>query len=677
MSIALGLGCTGPQSPHAAGPGGSGAPDHGTAGSGSLESHDLSSPTAGATTSPARSLVVLDTDTLRLEATPAVPAAMRDRMNQYLNTRSAGLNDLSPDGSRVLIATRFGETSQVHLVRSPMGARTQVTFADEPASGARFDPRDPGAVLYSADKGGDEQHQIYRLDLKTGKKILLTDPEARNSAALWSHDGSFIAYSSNSRNKRDFDVWISNGRDPASATRVVDGKGWWAPADWSWDGKKLLVSEYISANQARVHVADVATKQVSPLSPEGMAFYGSAVFGKDGKTVYVASDREGEFRELYETNTTGSTWRSLTRAIPWDVTGTALSPDGRTLAFTVNQGGYSTLYLLDTRTRKYRRVEDVPKGLISGSGMRFAAKGNVLGFSFSSATRSGDVYTYDLKRRKLSRWTESEMGGLSSDNLIEPTLVEYASFDGRAIPAFYYRPKGAGPFPVLINIHGGPEGQALPYFLPLAQYAVAEAGMAVIFPNVRGSAGYGKTYLTLDNGERREDSVKDIGALLDWIETQPELDGKRVGVLGGSYGGYMVLAALTHFGDRITAGVDVVGISNFVTFLENTAEYRRDLRRVEYGDERDPKMREHLLKISPTNNVHKIKSALFVAQGANDPRVPASEAEQIVKAVRSAGHDVWYMLAKNEGHGFAKKENRDLYYLLTLMFFDKHLGATR
>jgi dipeptidyl aminopeptidase/acylaminoacyl peptidase len=215
------------------------------------------------------------------------------------------------------------------------------------------------------------------------------------------------------------------------------------------------------------------------------------------------------------------------------------------------------------------------------------------------------------------------------------------------------------------------------YFSPQTQYAVVESGMAVLYPNVRGSAGYGKTYLTLDNGERREDSVKDIGALLDWIATRPELDAKRVGVLGGSYGGYMVLAALIHFGDRIAAGVDVVGISNFVTFLENTAEYRRDLRRVEYGDERDAAMREHLLKISPTNNVHKIMSALFVAQGANDPRVPASEAEQIVKAVRNAGHDVWYMLAKNEGHGFAKKENRDLYYLLTLMFFEKHLGATR
>jgi dipeptidyl aminopeptidase/acylaminoacyl peptidase len=265
------------------------------------------------------------------------------------------------------------------------------------------------------------------------------------------------------------------------------------------------------------------------------------------------------------------------------------------------------------------------------------------------------------------------MGGLDTTRLVEPTLIEFKSFDGMKIPAFYYRPAGPGPFPVVINIHGGPEAQARPYFSGFVQFLVSEAGIAVLDPNVRGSDGYGKTYLTLDNGARREDSVKDIGALLDWVAGQKDLDAKRVAVVGGSYGGYMVLASLVHFGDRLRAGVDVVGISSFITFLENTAEYRRDLRRVEYGDERDPEMRKKLEAISPLNHVDKIRSALFVAQGANDPRVPAGEAKQIVEAVRKAGKDVWFMLARDEGHGFQKKGNRDTFALLGIMFLEKHL----
>lgn len=640
------------------------------------ESPAEAEPAAAPTATPAEAppgYVAMETDTLRLEGTPEVPDAMRARLNQYLETRSAGLSDVSADGKQILIGTRFGETSQAHLVQQPLGARTQVTFAIEPVSGAQFVPGDAGAIVYNADIGGNEQHQIFRLDLSTGKHTRLTDAEARNGAPLWSTSGKWMAYSSNARNKRDFDVWIADGRDPASAQRIVDAQGWWSPLDWSPDDKKLLVGQYISINESVVHVVDVESKQVTRLSPEGKAAYGAARFGRDGKTVYVTSDREGEFTELYQTDLTGSTWRPLTRDIPWDVEAVAMSPDGRTLAFTTNEHGYSVLHLLDTRSGKHRPVKEVPKGTIGG--LQFASKAPVLGFTFASATRTGDAYTYDVRRRRLTQWTESEMGGLSRATLMEPELIRFKTFDGREIPAFYYRPRGAGPFPVIINIHGGPEGQSRPWFSPLTQYALAESGMAMIYPNVRGSAGYGKSFLLLDNGMQREESVKDIGALLDWIATRPELDAKRVGVLGGSYGGYMVLAVLTHFGERIAAGVDIVGISNFVTFLENTADYRRDLRRAEYGDERDPEMRAHLEQISPTNRVDQIQSALFVAQGANDPRVPASEAEQIVGAVRKAGHDVWYMLAKNEGHGFAKKENRDLYYQLTMMFFEKHLAA--
>ena len=347
-----------------------------------------------------------------------------------------------------------------------------------------------------------------------------------------------------------------------------------------------------------------------------------------------------------------------------------LSSDGSTLAFTVNEEGWSALWLLDVADGSKRRV-DLPQGIIARA--QWARDANVLGFTMTDPTSTGDTWTYDLASGELTRWTRSEMGGIPASSLVAPTLERTPSFDGLSIPMFVYTPPGPGPHPVVINIHGGPEAQSRPYFSSRTQRMLA-AGFAVVVPNVRGSSGYGRTYVSLDNGFLREDSVKDIGAVLDWIAARPDTyDAGNVGVSGGSYGGYMVLAALTHYPERIKAGVDLVGISNFVTFLENTKAYRRDLRRVEYGDERDPKMREFQERISPTNNVDRIASALFVAHGANDPRVPVGEAEQIIEAVRANGNDVWSMIAMDEGHGFRKRANADTFALLQLMFFQTHL----
>ncbi|MFW5660770.1 MAG: alpha/beta hydrolase family protein [Oceanicaulis sp.] len=272
------------------------------------------------------------------------------------------------------------------------------------------------------------------------------------------------------------------------------------------------------------------------------------------------------------------------------------------------------------------------------------------------------------------RWTQSEVGGLDASSFVEPELITYESFDGLEIPGFYYRAEGEGPRPVIIDIHGGPESQERPGFNTSIQYWVNELGVSVITPNVRGSSGYGKDYVAMDNGFNREDSVRDIGALLDWVAGQPELDSERVVVYGGSYGGYMVLASMTHYSDRLAGGINIVGISNFVTFLENTNGYRRDLRRAEYGDERDPEMRAHLEAISPANQAERITAPLFIIQGANDPRVPASEAEQILAAVRAEGGDPWYLLALDEGHGFAKKSNRDFQRQAETMFLTEVLN---
>jgi dipeptidyl aminopeptidase/acylaminoacyl peptidase len=604
--------------------------------------------------------------------TPPIPAALRARLGSYLDTRSAGLSWLSDDGRTALVTTRFGETSQVHLVRAPLGARTQVTFRPEPTSSASFVPGKTDAILFRGDVGGNEQYQIYRADLTTGQVARLTDGKSRHGDYVWSRDGRRIAYTSNARNGKDMDLYLGDGQSAQAEKLLLEREGHWYPIEFSPAGDRLLVGQYISINESHLYVVDVATAAVRGITPPTpKASYRDAAFGGRGDRIYATTDREGEFVELYEVELDDSAWRPLTRHLRWNVEEIAVSADGRHLAFVVNEDGYGVLRLLDTAARRERPAPPMPKGLVRD--LHFARRAPVLGFTLMSPTQTGDAYTLDVRRGRLERWTESEMGGLDASRFVEPSLIRYPTFDGRQIPAFYFAPPGAGPHPVLVFIHGGPEAQARPYFSALVQYLAGERGIAVLVPNVRGSDGYGKSYLLLDNGYRREDSVRDIGALLDWIGKRKELDPQRVGVFGGSYGGYMVLASLVHYGDRIAAGVDYVGVSNFVTFLTNTKSYRRDLRRAEYGDERIGEMNRFLQKISPSNHADKIRSALFVAHGANDPRVPLSETDQLVAAVEKQGKDVWYLVANNEGHGFRKKQNRDLFYQLTVLFFDKHL----
>jgi dipeptidyl aminopeptidase/acylaminoacyl peptidase len=342
-----------------------------------------------------------------------------------------------------------------------------------------------------------------------------------------------------------------------------------------------------------------------------------------------------------------------------------------TVAFVVNEDGASRLYLIADGKR---RSLDVPLGTIDQ--LDFSPDGEQLGFTLSRPDAPADAYSISLGEGKLTRWTFSETGGVDPASFVEPTRVKFPTFDGREIPAYYFRPRGASaekPAAVLVVIHGGPESQYRPDFSPVVQYYVNELGLAVVQPNVRGSAGYGKTYLKLDNGPLREDSVKDIGALLDWVGQQKELDAKRLAVIGGSYGGYMVLASLVNYPERIKAGIDIVGIANFITFLERTSPYRQDLRRVEYGDERDPEMRAVFERINPTARAETIKSALLIVHGKNDPRVPFSEAEQIAAKVRSAGRPVWTVYAENEGHGFVKKDNRDYLAAVQALFLEREV----
>jgi dipeptidyl aminopeptidase/acylaminoacyl peptidase len=604
------------------------------------------------------------------ENLPAIPAELLEKLNQYQNTRGASFQGWLDDSS-MLIATRFGDTAQIHRLRTPMGMREQITFYKEPVSGASIQPTQAGkGFLFSKDIGGNEFYQLHYYDLKTRQVRMLTDGKSRNQGGLWSQDGSQMAYSSTLRNGKDTDIWVRSLNGDAKL--VVKEGGSWGASDFSPDGRKLLVSQYISANDSRPGELDIASGKLEMFPIDGgKAAFGDFEYARNGKGVLFISDEESEFQHLRFHDLSTNKTTIISKDIPWDVEGFAQSKDGKSIAFISNEDGISTLRLLDTANYKIRKLPELPIGVIGR--MDFSPNGQKIALSINSATSPNDVYVIDLKSSQLTRWTQSEVGGLDSNTFIAPRLIRYKSFDGKEIPAFLYVPEGKGPFPVVINIHGGPEGQAQPNFSPSIQYMLREMKMAVLVPNVRGSSGYGKTYLQLDNGFMRKDSVKDIGALLDWVTTQPNLDKDRIGVSGGSYGGYMVLASMVDYNNRIRAGIDVVGISNFTTFLTNTESYRRDLRRAEYGDERDPKMRAFHEEIAPLNNAKNITRPLFVAQGFNDPRVPYTEAEQMVKAVRSNGGDVWYLMFNDEGHGFAKKPNRDYFDAASMLFWEKYL----
>lgn len=622
---------------------------------------------------------------LVMEDVPPIPASIVDDLVRYQNVRSANFEGWKEDGSGVFIRTRFADVDQLHRVDAPGGARRQLTYFGEPVGSVASQPKGD-KILFTRDAGGSEFSQIFVLDPATGGATMLTDGESRNGAVTWDREGRRIAYQSTARNGASNDIWLMDPDDPEAAEIIVaseDGT-WWGPAEFSASGNQLLATNYVSITDSRVHLVDLDSGSVVLLAggPEDTSTNYPVAFDDSNDGYWLITSQDSEFQRLaWQPTEPGADIEVVTGDIEWDVSGAVISRDRKRMAFAVNDNGRSAIYLLDPRTREHRLIENIPTGVAGRMG--FSPDGRKLAMTLNTATSPSDTFVLDLgpqalDYRALTRWTFSEVGGLDTSAFREPGLISYPTFDTvggnpREIPAWIYKPAGKGPFPVVISIHGGPEAQSRPWFSSTYQMWLAKLGVAIVVPNVRGSAGYGKTYLGLDNGFRREDSVRDIGALLDWIESQPDLDQDRVAVFGGSYGGYMVLASAVHYSDRLKAAVDIVGISSFVTFLENTQDYRRDLRRVEYGDERDPDMRAHLEKISPLNNVEKISVPMFVVQGENDPRVPVTEATQMVAALREKGNTVWYMNALNEGHGYRKKENRDIYQQATVLFLRQHL----
>ena len=603
---------------------------------------------------------------------PAIPQAIVDQTRPYMEYRTASFVDWDPKSRAMLISTRFGETRQLHRVAAPMGQREQLTFASEPVSNARYAP-DGSSLLFQKDSGGNEIHQIYALE--NGQPKMLTDGKSRNSLGPWSSSGKLVAFGSNKRTGLYNDIYLMNPANPGGAGMLIASTGGgWFPIDFSPDDKQLLVFNYVSVTDNQLYLIDIAEGSLRKLTDSSVPVsYEGLQFAPDGR-LWAASDDGSDVKRLGIVNLETSLFEPLVDEKTWDITSFDISPDGRWIAFEVNQAGRSLLKFYEIESGDIRTADALPSGVISG--VKFAPWGE-LGLTLNSNRTGIDAYSVNPETLAVTRWTRSETGGLDATQNVAPELVEITSFDGEKMSGFLYRPDPArheGKRPLIINIHGGPEGQATPRFLGRDNYLINELGIAIFYPNVRGSTGFGKRFVSLDNGPwQRENSVLDIGAFLDQLRKDRRIDRKRIAVTGGSYGGYMTLAAMLRYGKRLKAGLEIVGISNFVTFLENTQAYRRDLRRVEYGDERIPEQRAKLQEISPLLRASEINIPLMVVTGANDPRVPASEADQIVAAVHANGGPAWHLLAENEGHGFRKKANADYQFWASLLFWQKYL----
>ena len=626
---------------------------------------------------PATAQRVQPNPALILEGIPPIPTSIAQQADRYTQVRSAAFLDWHPKQREMLISTRFGDVPQVHRVMAPGAARTQLTFFPDRVISAHYDPVVGKYFVFSKDIGGGEWFQYYRYDLDTGNISLLTDGTSRNLDAVFANHTGQLAYMSTRRNGQDTDLWLMDAADPKTDHMLLQLEGGgWQPTDWSPDDKQLLLLQEVSANETYVWLVDVAAGQKKLLTPKGQEqiAYGEAKFSKDGKGFYTTTDRESEFQRLAYLDLASLQPKYLTSDIKWDVDEFDISPEGSTIALVTNEDGAGVIRLLDTASGRLRPGPKLPPGVVGG--IKWHKNGRDVAFTLSSAKSPLDCYSFDAQAGKLERWTTSETGGLNPANFVTPELIHWKTFDGRTLSGYLFKPSGGsftGKRPVIINIHGGPEGQSRPGFSAGTNYYVNELGVAVIFPNVRGSTGYGKSFLKLDNGFQREDTYKDIGTLIDWIKQNPDLDGNSIMVTGGSYGGHMTWNVATRYDDELCCQLPVVGMTNLVTFLEHTEPYRRDLRRVEYGDERDPKMREFMERIAPMNNWQKITKPTFVVAGQNDPRVPVSESQQMVEKLRGSGVPVWFLVAKDEGHGFSKKKNQDFQFYATIMFVKQFL----
>lgn len=649
---------------------------------------DADAPRSAAAAEPPA--VVAPNANLVAQGIPPIPAALVAEVARYTDFRGHNFVEWHPQRRELLVSHRKAGASTLQLFRvaAPLAEPEALTDAAEPVRRATWEPRRGDYLVFARGNGGDEADQLYRLDLATRNVTLLTDPSRRHGFETWLNRSSQLLTSSvpldrstqgSAREQPRQTFTLIDPAEPTRQRRVgeLPGAGW-DVGGISADDRQAVLTRYLSANESQVWLLDLASGRSTQLLPapgskdKGVHF--AAGFERGDRALWVLSDRGGEFRQIYRYELRRKTLQPVSAHIPWDVDQLAVAKDGKLLAARINVDGREELRLFDARTLKERPAPALPAGSVRAIGLHPAS--GEIAVAMDGASGPSTVLTLDAAGRGAIAWTRAGAApGVDTQAFADASIVRWKSFDGRSISGLLHLPpqRFTGPRPVLIDIHGGPEAQARVGFMGRDNHFLQDLGIAIVQPNVRGSSGYGKTFLALDNGTKREDAVKDIGALLDWIATQPRLDASRVVVRGGSYGGYMSLAVAATYPERIAGAIDVVGISNFVTFLRNTESYRRDLRRVEYGDERDEAMRSFLERISPTSHAARIVKPLFVVQGRNDPRVPYTEAEQIVEKVRANGTPVWYLRAENEGHGFQRKENADFQFWATTLFLRQTL----
>jgi dipeptidyl aminopeptidase/acylaminoacyl peptidase len=605
----------------------------------------------------------------------AVSSAAADEpvydFERYLNIRSAWGGSFSPDGRSIVFMTSITGVTQAFRIPVAGGWPEQLTFTADGVDGVGYSPTKP-EVIVSFDKGGDEKQQLLCLS-DDGSRALPIDADTAVIHLLgnWSWKGDRIAYSSNARDERHFDIYVADVAT-GKTNRLLTREATNTVPMWSRDDRYLIVSRSNSNVDNDLLLVDAATGDTTLLTKHtGMAQFLSPDFTKDSRRLLVISDLDREFLNLAQIDLATGDFRFLEDK-SWDMSILTLSDDGRVLAKGYNVDGFTELHLVDLETGEEIPVPETPPGVISG--LKFSKDSKKILFTLNGPDVTADVWTYDLASRELTQVTHSSLAGIPRDSFVRPTVVRFPSFDKIEIPGLLYLPKGAKKgdrLPTIVNVHGGPEAQATAVFSKQTQYYL-HRGYAVYYPNVRGSTGYGKTYTHLDDVHKRMDSVKDLAEAARWLAREGYADEKRIAVMGGSYGGFMTLAALTNYPELWAAGVDIVGIANFVSFLENTGSYRKYLRTAEYGDPETDL--EFLKEISPLTRADRIVAPLFVIQGANDPRVPRSEAEQIVSAVKSRGGDVEYLLFEDEGHGVAKIPNQIKAYTRIGDFLDVALG---
>jgi dipeptidyl aminopeptidase/acylaminoacyl peptidase len=623
---------------------------------------------------------------VRAEGLPPIPASIVQDLAPYASSRRAVLLGWHPQRREILITTAFGDTYQIHSVAGPGMDRQQLTFFPRgvpapPNSGAAYAPDGSYVVLNNDASRGGETMQLFRFDLVTRKSALLTDGSSRSGTTVWSHRSNLIAFDSTRRGGHDGadrDLWVMNPNDPSSARLVLEVAGSWSVADWSPDDAELLAVNSPAANtETSLWRVNVKTGEKTQLSPAGdPAVWRAPIYSPDGRFVYVLSNRGSETLRLWRGDVKSGDWKPISAETD-DLESFALSPDGRTIAAVFDSTTARRAELLDAQTFAVRSAPALPAGQLLTPPM-WRRDSSEVAFSLWSLRTFGDVFSVTAKTGAVTRWTKSELGAFDPDTLPEPEIIRWKSFDGLTISGVLYRPPArfTGPRPVMIYIHGGPGGSGSrerPRYQGRSAYFLNELGIAIIAPNVRGSWGFGKAFGRLDDGIKREDSVKDIGALLDWIGTQATLDKNRVMAAGVSYGGYMTYAVAEMYSSRLRCAIAGAAIADFIAYFQGTDPTRPEDRRAEYGDERIPEMREFLTRISPVTQVSKLRIPLLIVHGANDTRVPVGQAEEMARLVRANGVPVWTTIYTDEGHIMPSPRNNNYMLYTWIEFIRQHL----